>query len=287
MKKKSGSPNIGAHVRVAGGLFNAFENAENIGADSFQIFGSSPRQWRTKIPNQKEVDLFLNAKEESHITKYVLHASYLANIASPIPDLRKKSVVNLSEHLKIAELIGAEGLIFHIGSGKGMSEDKAVKYVAKGILEILKNVPGKSHIIMENTAGGGNRLGGVDDMQKIFEAVKWNKRVSACVDSAHAFESGILEYKSKKEVETFFDEWVRRIGLDRLSFIHLNDSKTDFNSRHDRHENIGEGKIGRKGLSYLLKEKRLDQIPFILETPGFDNEGPDTKNIDIARSLAK
>lgn len=282
---KKTEPLIGGHVSVAGGLSNAFANAQNIGADCFQIFGSSPRQWKTRMPNKEEVKHFLEQRDKTKITTYVLHSSYLANLASPIPDLRKKSVQNLSEHLKIAELIEAKGLIFHVGSGKGMSEEKAVKYVAQGIMQILKNVPGKSHIIMENTAGGGNRLGGVDDMQKIFEAVSWHKRVSACVDTAHAFESGILNYKSKKEVKEFFDEWEDRIGLDHLSFIHLNDSKTAFGSKNDRHENIGAGQIGLQGFKHLAAEKRLINIPWILEVPGFDNTGPDKKNIKLARSL--
>lgn len=282
---RKSKPLIGAHVSSAGGLFKAFDNALKIGADCFQIFGSSPRQWKTKIPNKEEVELFLAQREKTGITTYVLHSSYLANLASPIPDLRKKSVENLSQHLQIAELIKAKGLIFHVGSGGAMSEEKAVKYVALGIEQILKNVPGVSHIIMENTAGGGNRLGGIDDMEKIFKAVSWNKRVSACVDSAHAFESGILNYKSKKDVKEFFNEWEDRIGLSLLSFIHLNDSKTAFGSRHDRHENIGKGHIGLKGFKHFAAEGRILNIPWILEVPGFDNMGPDKKNIKIVHSL--
>ncbi len=277
-------PRIGGHVSVAGGLHMAIENAQRIGAECFQIFGSSPRQWTTRMPSAEGVALFKSELEKSGMGPVVLHASYLANIASPIPDLRKKSVVNLAQHLHIADTIGAEGLIFHIGSGKGMAEEKAVKYVAEGIESILKKVPGTAKLIMENTAGGGHRLGGVDDMAAIFKAVKWHKRVSACFDTAHGFESGIIEYGSTQEVKKFFNTWEKQIGLDRLSFIHANDSATAFDSRHDRHENIGEGEIGKDGFANLTAEKRLHAIPWILETPGFDGHGPDKKNIDRLRS---
>lgn len=282
--KKQTHPRIGAHVSVAGGLYKAVENAQQIGAECFQIFGSSPRQWKTRMPSEEDVKRFKDTLKESGIGPVVLHASYLANIASPIPDLRKKSIQNLSEHLAIAEAIGAEGLIFHIGSGKGIDEEKAVGYVAEGIQKVLKRTEGKAKLIMENTAGGGHRLGGIDDMEAIFKAINWPERVTACFDTAHGFESGIVRYNTKAEVKKLFDEWDKRIGMDRLSFIHANDSATPFDSHHDRHENIGGGEIGEKGFKNLAAEKRLHNIPWIIETPGFDRQGPDKKNINRLRS---
>ena len=276
-------PRIGAHVSAAQGLFRAVENAQRIGAECFQIFGSSPRQWKVRLPSEDSVAAYRRSYEISDLGPVVLHAAYLANLASPIPQVRIQSTESLAGHLAIAEKIGALGLVFHVGSGKGVPEEKAYGWVATGMQEVLKKVSGTSLLIMENTAGGGHRLGGLDDMRAILERAGGDKRIGVCIDTAHAFESGLLRY-TKKDIRRYFDELERSIGLDRLTAIHANDSKTPFDSHLDRHENVGEGHIGLRGFRNLAKERRLHAVPWFIETPGFDQLGPDKKNIDALRS---
>lgn len=279
-------PKIGAHVSVAGGLEKAIENAKNIGAECIQIFGSSPRQWRTKKPTKDEVEKYKEAQKKSGIGPVYLHGAYLVNSASPSAETRRKSIKNLTEHFEIAEMIGAEGLIFHIGSGgKDMPKDKAAKLAVEGIKQVLKNVPGKSWLVLENAAGGGQKLGyDAKEMGKMLKMIK-SKRVKICFDTAHAFEAGIIEEYSPKKIKENFDEWDREVGMENIVALHVNDSKTDFNSRHDRHENIGEGYIGLGGFRNLMKEKRLHNKAWILEVPGFGEEGPDKDNIEILKKM--
>lgn len=277
-------PNIGAHVGAAGGLWNAVENAKVIGATCFQIFGASPRQWRAKMPREAEVKKFKNALKESGLGPVYLHAAYLVNIASGSKDLLKKSTENLTAHLKIAEMLGAEGLVFHPGSWKGMkSKEEGLVQEVKAMQTILKSVPGASKLIIENTAGGGEKIGTLEDIKYLYTEVK-SKRVGVCVDTAHAFESGMIQKYAPKEIKALLDSWDASVGLENVPVLHVNDSKTASASHHDRHENIGEGYIGKEGFKALANEHRLWNKDWILEVPGFTNEGPDKKNIDILKS---
>ena len=140
---------------------------------------------------------------------------------------------------------------------------------------------------MENAAGGGEKIGKTaGELAYLLKKVN-SKRVKICLDTAHAFESGIIkEYKSDG-IKKFLDEWDKEIGLENITALHANDSKTLWNSHHDRHENIGAGYIGLAGFKALAREKRLWNKAWLLEVPGFDNEGPDKKNMDILKSCFK
>ncbi|MFA5173073.1 MAG: deoxyribonuclease IV [Candidatus Paceibacterota bacterium] len=277
---------IGAHISVAGGFYRGVENAQKIGADCFQIFGASPRKWQAKIPSSAEIEKYERALKESGLGPVFLHSAYLVNLASPIPDLRKKSVASLSAHLKITEALGAFGLVFHVGSSQKMAKEKGIDFIVSGIKEVLKNVKGKSKLILENDAGGGGKVGGLEEISAIIKKVK-SARVQVCFDTAHAFESGMIKEYSPVEIKTFFSVWDKKIGLEKIALIHANDSKTAADSHHDRHENIGEGKIGLSGFKNLAQVSHFRNIPWILEVPGFDNLGPDKKNIGILREITK
>jgi len=280
-------PKIGAHVSTAGGLSTAFERAKEIGADCIQIFGASPRMWYAKLPSAEEVKKFKDEEKRSGVGPTYLHAPYLINLGTPNGDLLSKSVKNLSDHFKIAELIGAAGVIFHIGSSAGMDKEKSREQVIKAIKKVLEDVPGKSFLVMENAAGGGEKIGKTaEELGLIFKKVG-SKRLKVCLDTAHAFESGIIKEYSAPEIKRFVEEWDKAIGLEKIVAIHANDSKTPWNSHNDRHENIGEGHIGLKGFKELAKEKRLWDKAWLLEVPGFKNEGPDKKNVDILKSCFK
>lgn len=277
-------PIIGAHVSAAGGLKNAVINAQAIGAQCFQIFGASPRTWWAKQPAAADVKEFKAALKAAGLGPVFLHAAYLVNLAGDAANYAK-SVKSLSDHLQIAETIGAQGLIFHIGSTAGRDYDASLDQVVKGMNEVIKNVPGSAQLIMENCAGGGAKIGkSASEIGRLFRAAK-NKRIKVCIDTAHAFECGeIMEY-TPANVKTFLDAYDEEIGFANIAAFHINDSKTVAGSCHDRHENIGEGHIGLDGFKNLAADKRMKDMPWLMEVPGFEDEGPDERNVDILKSL--
>lgn len=278
-------PFIGGHVSAAGGIFNAIANGERIGANCIQIFGSSPRQWFVRHPSAADIAQFKNQQKESSIEQVFLHAPYVVNIASPQAASRKGSVAALIGHMKIAEAIGAVGLIFHVGSGGELPKQEALAASITSIRQVLKGAPGKSLLIIENSAGGGHKLASLPEDIAAMMAGAASPRVKVCYDTAHAFEAGIIEKYTAQSVAKHFDTWDAVVGIENIVAIHANDSKTVFNSHHDRHENIGKGHIGIAGFQALAREKRLHGKPWLLEVPGFANEGPDKKNVDILKKL--
>lgn len=277
-------PPLGAHVSTAGGLFTAFERATHIGASAIQIFGASPRQWHTKSPSIEDVEKFKEAWKASEVSSIFLHASYLVNIASSDEGAIAKSVKSLSDHLSIAEYIGAQGLIFHVGSGKELPKDLALKSAVAAMKHVLEMVPGTSQLIIENSAGGGQKLGSnPQEIGAMMEGVN-SARIKSCYDTAHGFEAGLIEAYTPERTKQLFDLMDSAFGLENLVALHVNDSKTAFNSHHDRHENIGEGFIGIEGFRTLAHEKRLHDKAWLLEVPGFDGQGPDKQNMDMLKS---
>jgi len=270
------SPLIGAHVSTNGGPASAIANGEKLGANVIQIFGSSPKQYAVRFPAEGQVAEFRAALQGSSIQALYLHAAYLVNLASPKNDIWTKSVLNLTGHLQIAEMLGANGLIFHTGSG-------SVKNLIRGMKEVLKKSPGEAQLIMETSSGGGEKIGDeLDELAEAFHAVN-SPRVKICFDTAHAFAAGMIEGYEPAQIKKFFDEFEVKIGLQNLVAIHANDSQAPANSKKDRHENIGQGQIGLAGFQNLAKEKRLHHAAWLLEVPGFAGEGPDKENLEILR----
>ncbi|TSC81723.1 MAG: deoxyribonuclease IV [Parcubacteria group bacterium Gr01-1014_19] len=275
---------IGAHVSTAGSISKALKNAEEIGAKAIQIFGSSPQQWLTRFPTPAEIKNFLTAREKSGNLPVFLHAGYLVNLASSKKENREKSIKNLAEHYQIAQTLKAEGLIFHLGSSTGTTFESGMKNLTTGIKKVLSLVKGPSKLLLENSSGGGSKLGStLKELATLIDQLP-PERTGICLDTAHAFEAGMIECDDQKSVKSFFDQWDRLIGLDAIKAIHANDSKTPFDSKSDRHENIGAGYIGKKGFTNLAGEKRLKDKIWILEVPGLEDEGPDKANIEALAS---
>ena len=283
MRHVSKKQKIGAHVSTAGGLWKAFANAEAIGAETIQIFGSSPQTWSVRMPDKETIQKFRKEQERTGIAPVFLHAAYLVNIASPNPVVFENSKRSLIGHLRVADMIGAQGLIFHPGSTKGESKDEALEREVSAMRAILKEVPGKTQLIMENTAGGGNKIGDLEDLRKMFTAVD-SPRVKVCFDTAHAFEAGIIRKYVPQTVKQLVRDLDKAVGIDNVVAIHANDSKTPYDSHHDRHENLGEGYIGITGFRALAKERALRDKVWILEVPGFTGDGPDARNIALLKS---
>lgn len=278
-------PIIGGHVSAAAGLYNCFANAEKIGAQCFQIFGATPRGWTANQPLPEIVKKFKEEQKRTGLGPIFLHAAYLPNLGSRIPPLWEKSVENLAAHLQIAKTVGAQGLIYHIGASDG-DRAKAHARVAKGMLAVLKKVPGKTQLIMENGAAGGTKLGGTpEEIGEIYAMAKKHPRIKVCLDTQHLFAAGVMKDYSEKEIKELVKRCETAFGWNNVVAFHANDSMSDSGSHYDRHENIGAGKIGLKGFQNLAKNKQTGTLPWILEVPGFDDTGPDKKNIDILKSL--
>ncbi len=275
----------------------AVSRAQAIGAKTIQIFGSSPRQWKFRLPSPEGASAFRRAVGEAGIRPVFLHAPYLINLAAYDEVIRAKSTELLAGTLKIAEALDAKGVIFHIGSASPAKVSTAAgstemplalarKSVVAELRTILKNIPGKSALILENSAGGGDKLGA--DLAEIGGMMDelGSERVLACFDTAHAFEAGIVGDYSPEAVQALAETIGRTIRWERLAAIHANDSKTVWNSHSDRHENIGEGYIGKEGFRNLFRDPKFRAAPWLLEVPGMNDEGPDKENVDILRELA-
>lgn len=282
--KISQERSVGCHVSASGGLMSAILRAQKLGINAIQLFGASPVQWRAAVPNKEDAKMFKEGCIEAGIVNVFLHAPYLINITSPKEALRESSKKLLTRHLEIAGAIGAQGVIFHIGSRGDMDRAESIKIVIATIRDILDTVP-QSTLIMENNAGAGNLVGDtLEELAEIYKGVD-NKRFGICIDTAHAFASGMVPSFDKKDIDAFARAFDATIGLPAWWAIHLNDSKVPAGSKKDRHENIGEGCIGKKGLQNFIIHEKIKHIPLLLEVPGFDGKGPDKKNLDIVRSL--
>ena len=281
-------PYIGAHVSAAGGLWKAVENAQKIGAEAIQIFGSSPRQWRVRPLGEEERDRFQKAVSHAKLGPTFFHAPYLINLGSPNASLRKKSAELLQKNLENASFLGIAGVIFHIGSRRELPWEKAKKYVVSSLRAILYSVPGETPLVIENSAGGGNTIGSsLKEIQEIMDEVGNPLRLRFCFDTAHALESGMVERYTHETVEKLAQDIVSTLGKEALVAVHLNDSKTPYNSHADRHENIGDGYIGKEGLRTFVCSSFFQSVPWYLEVPGRDGQGPDKENVQRVRSLLR
>lgn len=276
---------IGAHVSASGGVDKAIENARAIGADAVQIFGSSPRQWRVREIPDGEIQKFQEATRRAKMGPTFFHAPYLINLGSPNPDLREKSEKMLRENYKNAQRLGIAGVIFHIGSRRDLSWDRAKQYAVEALKRIFEAVPGDAVLAIENSAGGGNTIGStLEEVAEIMEEVQ-NDRLKFCYDTAHGFESGMIEVYTPETVALLFARIEKLLGVGRLVAVHLNDSKTPYKSNLDRHENIGEGYIGSEGIGAFVRDKNFQRVPWYLEVPGPDKSGPDKENVKRVRKL--
>jgi deoxyribonuclease-4 len=275
---------IGAHVSCSGGLANAIKKGKEIGAEALQIFVSAPQSYRVNHYSDEDIYDFKKAFVENNFRSLFFHGIYLINLASENEFLYQNSISSLIHYLQMGEKLGAIGTIFHTGSyGSEKTREKERK-VIKGIKEILDQTPANQFLIIENNAGGGGRIGvTIEELYRIHKEVN-NDRLKFCIDTQHLFASGVDVSNYK-----IFNEWINKfnekIGLGHIICIHANDSKTELGSNKDRHENIGEGQIGKKGFKNILRQSLLQDIPFVLEVPGENRKGPDKKNIATLRSL--
>ncbi len=276
---------LGAHVTTAGGLGTAIERANIIGANCIQIFSSPPQQWRPPSHSLEACMLFRKSCEENDIAPVFVHGTYLINLASDNPESVKQSMKSLIEDLIFCRNIGSTGVIFHMGSHpqrwSGTKRDGLITVFN----EILGQTPPETHIIIENSAGGGSKIPKtLEELAQIAEDLG-NDRIQFCIDTAHAFAAG-YDVRTPTDVFSFVASVEEKIGWKRVAAIHANDSKVELGRGADRHENIGKGYIGYEGFAALLSHSSVTTIPVILEVPGFENDGPDTENMNCIKQAA-
>ncbi len=277
---------IGAHVSTAGGVENAVDRAVEIGAECLQIFASSPRSWAFKPIPDTSAKAFIAAAAKAKLGPTALHASYLVGVGSPDPELLERSIQSLTHHLRAAEQLGALGLVFHPASHKGKGLDAMFDQFVGAIRQVLANAPGESLLMLETSAGSGDHIGSkFSELGRLIKAIK-SPRAAVCFDTQHVWASG-YDIVSKSGLDEALAEFDREIGLKLLRAVHSNDSKKERGSNVDRHNNIGEGLIGKQGFVNIMKHSAFADLPFYLEVPGFEGEGPDKKNVDILKSIRK
>lgn len=260
---------LGAHVSIKGGVQNAPQNGVNLGCDVIQMFSKNQRQWASKPLSKGELEGFRENYRAAKLRGVVVHDSYLINFGAPDETIWSKSKAAFLDEVRRCDALGIPDLVFHPGSHLGRGVEWGAQRIAEALRETLDATQGASvRLDLELMAGQGTNLGNrVEDLRSILDLVGEEKRVGICVDTCHAFAAG-YDIATKPGYEAFWKLVDREIGLRRVRAFHLNDSKKELNCRVDRHENIGQGFIGKAGFRLLMKDERFASIPMNLETPG-------------------
>lgn len=282
-------PRIGAHVSVGGGLERVWGRLRNIGAEAAQVFPSNPRQWRRPTYPPEVLRDFKEVLGRAGVPLFA-HTIYLINLASPDARLRRRSSSALADALVFGVHAGSAGIVTHVGSHRGEGFERARGRVldaleearALACSELGADAGVLPPILLESGAGSSGTVGSPDELACLLEEA--GSGVGFCLDTAHLFAAG-LPVHTAEGLDELLSDLDQRIGLRRLGLVHLNDSKAEFGSRRDRHENLWEGFLGREGLGRWVRRPELREVPFVLETPGFGQEGPDRKNVRRAKIL--
>jgi deoxyribonuclease IV len=275
---------IGAHVSTGGGLVRAIERAEERTCDAIQIFNQSPRMWRPTRYSDDDFAEFREAMANSRVEVVAIHMIYLINPAAKDREMQRKSLESLTHALRVGDGIGALGVVVHPGALKDDTRTNARKRAIKLIKEALARSE-RCPIIYENTAGSPQLLGlDFDETAELIEATGGAKRLGLCIDSCHLWATG-YDVRTPEGTKDLVDEIDAKVGLDQLKLLHVNDSRDDRGSNRDRHAPIGKGEIGRKGFRAFLGERRLQNVPAVLEGPGIDGHDVARKDVQLIRRL--
>ena len=281
--------NIGAHVRGGGTLIPSLDAGVAIGATSIQVFVQSPRMWKPSQYAPAVLEAYREAqRDHPTITDTFCHATYLINLATSDPELYEKSVAALSHNVAVGRAMGASGVILHVGSHKGAGFAEVVDQVVRAFARALDDAGADTEcpILIENAAGAGGTVGrSLEEIEALLEASGRDERLGVCLDTQHLFASGV-DYATPSAARRLLKDVDRRIGIEQLRCLHLNDSKTAFGSNRDRHANIGEGEIGEAGLAALVGHPAVRELPLLLEVPG-DGGGPRAEDVVAARSVVE
>ncbi|AIY86129.1 MULTISPECIES: deoxyribonuclease IV [unclassified Thermotoga] len=264
---------IGAHMPISKGFDRVPQDTVNIGGNSFQIFPHNARSWSAKLPSDEAATKFKREMKKHGIDweNAFCHSGYLINLASPKDDIWQKSVELLKKEVEICRKLGIRYLNIHPGSHLGTGEEEGIDRIVRGLNEVLNNTEGVV-ILLENVSQKGGNIGyKLEQLKKIRDLVDQKDRVAITYDTCHGFDSG-YDITKKEGVEALLNEIESLFGLERLKMIHLNDSKYPLGAAKDRHERIGSGFIGEEGFAVFFSFKEIQEVPWILETPGGNEE---------------
>jgi deoxyribonuclease-4 len=278
---------IGTHVSIAKGIFNAPGNAAKVGAEVFQIFSRSPHGGPV-VPITKDIKKqFAAEMEKNSLETFYIHAPYFINFASTKGNIYYGSISVIREELERGTLLGCKALMTHLGSFGELTDEEGIEREVKAIVKVMEGYKGTTKLLLEISAGAGRVVGDT------FEELAWilddkrlkNYDLGVCLDSCHLFASG-YDVRNKKAVDEMMKKLDKILGKNRVVLMHANDSKGEFGKHLDRHQNIGQGKIGMEGFQAMARDKFLGKLDWILETPK-DNPADDPKNIAILKKLRK
>ena len=286
--KSSGRKRIGVHVGTAGGTWTAVERAVAAGANTFQIFSSSPRQWKAAAVKPEDAKKMRDLRAKHDVGPVSVHASYLINLCSQTESVRVNGVAAFRGEVERALALGAEYLVLHPGSWKGLTREEGLVLAAESIEKAIDGVPwqGKDFkILIENTAGAEFSLGGkLEQVAELVERLRACAPVGVCLDTCHVHVAGYDIVSEDGYIETM--KLVEAtVGTGAVRVWHCNDAKAAFGSKLDRHEHIGEGTIGAAAFRRLLHDARFAHCAFIAETP-VDQPGDEARNVGVLRTLA-
>jgi deoxyribonuclease-4 len=278
---------IGVHLGTAGGASNAVERAREIGANTFQFFSSSPRMWRAPKVDPKQAERMRVLRTVLDVEPVVIHTSYLVNVCSQNEDVREKSVTAFRGEIDRALTWGAEYLVLHPGSWKGLTRDEGLKLAAESIELAIDGLPWQGtgfHILIENTAGAECSLGGsFEQVAELVERLKPCAPTGVCLDTCHTHVAGYDLVSAEGYTETM-GKVAATVGFDAVRVWHCNDAKAERGSKLDRHEHIGQGTMGVEPFRRLLNDPRFAHCAFIAETP-VDEPGDEERNVRVLKSL--
>jgi deoxyribonuclease IV len=277
---------LGAHVRASGGVWNAIDNGRRLGAEAIQFFAGSPRTWRPMLYKEPDAARFRRERAASDIRFLVIHTIYLINLATSNEEFYRKSVESLVGAVVAAEQLGAEAIVTHVGSHQGSGFEAGLARVADALGRALAECADSNvRVLLENTAGAGGTMGRTfEDLAAIIDSVGGDPKLGLCLDTAHLFEAG-HDIATSAGLDEALEALDATAGLERLVMLHLNDSKTPLASNVDRHENIGEGRLGLDGMATIVNHPSFADLPGITEVPGFDGHGPDEQNMELLRGM--
>jgi deoxyribonuclease-4 len=286
---KQPSRRIGLHLPTSGGVFTAAERAQEIGANTFQIFSSSPRMWRAGKVHPDHCAKMKTLREQYECAPLVIHTSYLVNLCSQSDEVRVKSIAAFHGEVERALDLGAEYLVLHPGSWRGLTREEGLRLAAESIEQAVAGLPWQGcdfKILIENTAGAEFSLGGsFENVAELIARLRPSAPVGACLDTCHTHVSG-YDMVSEAGYEETMKQVGATIGFDTVRVWHCNDAKAAMGSKLDRHEHIGEGTMGLAPFRRLLNDPRFAHAAFIAETP-VDAPGDEQRDLGVLRGLVK
>jgi deoxyribonuclease-4 len=257
---------VGAHASIAGGVRNAVDEQREFGGNCGQIFSHSPQVWQEPDIDADDAAQFRDRSAEHDIGPWVVHSSYLVNLATPKEDLRERSIESLQQEVDAADRLDIEYVNTHLGAHTGAGVEQGLENAASALDEL--DVPGDVTVLVESDAGSGTKLGGEFEHLATVLA-RSDHDLAVCLDTAHAFAAG-YDLSSPGAVEATLDTFDDVVGLDQLACVHLNDSKHGCGTNKDEHAHIGEGHIGDDGMGAFVNHGAVRDVPLVLETPTED-----------------